>query len=93
MLTQPDGQVRWSDQAGVNVQVLGRIAETPLIVRDHDDGSAAFFSLNRDGRLSGMVTLGRGADISAGRRLMSRAVALNPAQLADPAFALRRLLS
>ncbi|WP_421731064.1 NAD(P)/FAD-dependent oxidoreductase [Brevundimonas sp.] len=83
----------WSDQAGVNVQVLGRIAETPLIVRDHDDGSAAFFSLNRDGRLSGMVTLGRGADISAGRRLMSRAVALDPAQLADPAFALRRLLS
>lgn len=83
----------WSDQAGVNIQVLGNVTDAPLIVRDHDDGSAAFFSLHPDGRLRGMVTVDRGADIAAGRRLMSRAVLLDPARLADPAFALRRLLS
>lgn len=83
----------WSDQAGVNLQVLGRIAEDALVVRDHEDGSSAFFSLDPQGRLQGLITIDRGADVSVGRRLLSRPTALDRSALADPAQPLRRMLS
>lgn len=83
----------WSDQAGVNLQVLGHLGDAPMVAREYGDGSCVYFALDAASRLRGMVAIDGGRDISTGRRLLARSAVVDHAALADPDVSLRTWLS
>lgn len=83
----------WSDQAGLNIQMLGHVLGYDLVERDYGDGSVSYLALDPDGRLAGLVAINAGQDISVARRLIARDVAVHRSTAGDATVPLRRLLS
>lgn len=82
----------WSDQHGVNIQILGLHSEQNRCVhRATGDGRDIYFQLDEQARLQHMVTFGDARAIKLGRRWMATARHLNPADLANPNFDLMSL--
>jgi len=82
----------WSDQYGVNIQILGmRPADGQCVRRVGEGGRDIYFYLDQQARLRQMVAFGDARAIKLGRRWIAADRALDPAALADPAFDLMTL--
>ncbi|QEM80352.1 NAD(P)/FAD-dependent oxidoreductase [Halomonas binhaiensis] len=81
----------WSDQHGVNIQILGvPSGETHCVVRKEAQGPV-FFYLDQDNRLVQMVAFDQPRAIKLGKRWMSAGRTLDPQSLEDPDFNLMQL--
>ena len=79
----------WSDQFGHDAQAIGRVipqAHEHLVHR----GDNAIFVVDGD-RLIGAAALDEQMIIRAATRIITRGIAVDPAQLADPDIPIRRL--
>jgi NADPH-dependent 2,4-dienoyl-CoA reductase/sulfur reductase-like enzyme len=85
----------WSDQHGINLQMVGMPAGQPRHVwrGDPSDGPGfTLFYLDDAGRLIGANAVDRPADIAAARRMIERGVIPDPDKLADPEVSMKKLL-
>jgi 3-phenylpropionate/trans-cinnamate dioxygenase ferredoxin reductase subunit len=85
----------WSDQHGINLQMVGMPAGQTRRVWRGDPGQGpgfTLFYLDDQGRLVGANAVDRPADIAAARRMIERGVAPDPTELADPDVSLKKLL-
>jgi 3-phenylpropionate/trans-cinnamate dioxygenase ferredoxin reductase subunit len=83
----------WSDQYEVTLQMLGHPdPEAERVLRGSMDERRFTVFYMRDGHVTAAVSLNRGKDISAARRMIQRRVAVDPKQLADVDVALKDLL-
>jgi 3-phenylpropionate/trans-cinnamate dioxygenase ferredoxin reductase subunit len=83
----------WSDQYGVNLQMLG-IPETfdGAIMRGRpEDGSFSLYYL-KDGRLDAMAAVDAVRDVAVSRRLLAMKTELDPAALADTSVEMKSLM-
>lgn len=81
----------WSDQHGINIQILGiPTGETHCVIRTESPGSV-FFYLDRDNRLVQMVAFDHPRAIKLGKRWLATERVLDPEALADPDFNLMQL--
>lgn len=79
----------WSDQFGHDVQVIGRVVprDDEQLIRRGDD---VVFVVDGE-ELIGAAALDDQQVIRAATRIMTRGIAVDPAQLANPAIPIRRL--
>lgn len=84
----------WSDQYGINLQMLGMpdSFENGLMRGDPAQGSFSIFYL-KDGRIGAMAAVGAGRDVSISRRLIAGNVEIDAERLVDTATPLKSLLS
>ena len=85
----------WSDQHGINLQMVGMPSGQPRHVwrGDPDQGPGfTLFYLDEGGRLVGANAVDRPGDIAAARRMIERGISPDPAKLADPDVSLKKLL-
>ncbi|MGE0119104.1 MAG: NAD(P)/FAD-dependent oxidoreductase [Dongiaceae bacterium] len=84
----------WSDQLGVNLQLLGAsLSFAHAVTRgDPTGGSFCVFYLE-DGRITGLSAVNAPKDVAVVRRLMASGDAVDARVLADPAVPLRSLLA
>ncbi|MBN3846055.1 FAD-dependent oxidoreductase [Paraburkholderia sp. Ac-20342] len=83
----------WSDQLGVNIQMLGHIPDAPVwVMRGTADGAHSLFAFDADGRVTGAIAFDAGRDISALRRVLAKNGRLDPIALADPKVSWRELM-
>lgn len=85
----------WSDQHGINLQMVGMPTGQPRRVWRGDPQAGpgfTLFYLDDAGRLVGANAVDRPGDIAAARRMIARGVNPDPAQLADPSVSLKKLL-
>ena len=85
----------WSDQYGINLQMVGLPAGRPQRVWRGDPARGpgfTLFYLDEAGRLVGANAVDRPADIAAARRMIERGVNPDPAKLADPDVSMKKLL-
>ncbi|NHC44991.1 NAD(P)/FAD-dependent oxidoreductase [Motilibacter aurantiacus] len=82
----------WTDRYGVHVEVAGLVPPeaAPVLRGDPASGSFAVFFLEA-GRLAAAVSVDRGPEARASRRLVDAAAAVEPATLADESVDLRKL--
>jgi len=83
----------WSDQLGVNLQLLGApLSFDHAVTRgDADSGSFTLFYLDGD-KIAGVNAVNTAKDIAVARRLMAGGRTVDPKALADTAVPLRSLL-
>ncbi|WDF71389.1 3-phenylpropionate/cinnamic acid dioxygenase ferredoxin--NAD(+) reductase subunit [Novosphingobium sp. KACC 22771] len=81
----------WTDQFGVNYQVAGRIAAEQWITRMGPDGRPRMVFGLSQGVLTGAVGVDAGADMRILRKLIAQGARVDPAVLADPDVALRKM--
>lgn len=81
----------WSDQHGVNIQILGVPGtQTRCVIRDETTGPV-FFYLDGEDRLVQMVAFDQPRAIKLGKRWLAAERVLDAGQLADPEFNLMQL--
>ena len=91
---EPDGAPWfWTDRHDRHVEAVGHLADAETTVRrgEFGDAKVAVFGLVGD-RLVAAAAVDDPTAIRAGRRLIDRAITVDPAELADPAVELRKLL-
>lgn len=82
----------WSDRHGVHVEVVGDMTAGAPALREVDGRPAMAFRLAADGRMLGAAAIDGGVSVRAARRIIDRRIVVDPAQLADPAVALKKLM-
>jgi 3-phenylpropionate/trans-cinnamate dioxygenase ferredoxin reductase subunit len=85
----------WSDQHGVNLQMLGLpVRPAQLVTRGDPEAGPGFtlFYLDSDGRLTGANAVDRPGDIAPARKMLESGVRPDPDALADPAVSMKKLL-
>jgi len=85
----------WSDQHGINLQMVGMPSGRPRRVWRGDPAQGpgfTLFYLDDAGRLVGANAVDRAADIAAARRMIERGVNPDPDKLADPEVSMKKLL-
>jgi 3-phenylpropionate/trans-cinnamate dioxygenase ferredoxin reductase subunit len=85
----------WSDQHGINLQMIGMPTGQPRHVWRGDPAAGpgfTLFYLDDAGRLVGANAVDRPADIAAARRMIERGVSPDPDKLADPEVSMKKLL-
>jgi 3-phenylpropionate/trans-cinnamate dioxygenase ferredoxin reductase subunit len=83
----------WSDQHGVNIQMLGvpKREDTVVLRGDPARDKVSFFFMS-DGKITGLVAVNTMRDVRVARKLMETAKAVAPALLADESKPLQDLL-
>ncbi|MEM5296641.1 3-phenylpropionate/cinnamic acid dioxygenase ferredoxin--NAD(+) reductase subunit [Burkholderia sp. JPY481] len=82
----------WTDQCGLNIQLVGEMAASDWVVRGALDAPpAVLFGLDAGGALTGAITVNQGRDMRSLRELVARHVVLAREVLADSAQSLRNL--
>lgn len=83
----------WSDQFGVNLQLLGmpEKLEGGVIRGSIQEGTFSIFYL-KDGRIDGVVSVNAVRDISASRRLMAERVRVEPTSLEDTTIPMKSFI-
>lgn len=81
----------WSDQHGVNIQILGVPSGELHCVKRHDAQGVVFFYLDDESRLVQMVAFDQPRAIKLGKRWLTAKRVLDAEQLADPDFNLMQL--
>ena len=93
---QPYAEVPWgwSDQFGVNLQLLGvpRSFEQAVTRGDPAGGTFTLFYLEGD-KIAGVNAVNAPKDIAVARRLMAANMRIDRKALGDPSVALRSLLA
>jgi len=83
----------WSDQGALKLQIAGlTTGYDETAIRGDPSGTSCAVFCFRDGRLLGVETVNRPADHMVARRLVGARVALSPAQAADEAIDLKKLI-
>lgn len=87
----------WSDQYDLTLQVAGLFdLEGEVFRRQAEEGTFIVFQLDADGKLKAGAGIGPGnsvsKDIKILEKLIERGAAVDPAELADPSFNIKRLL-
>ena len=85
----------WSDQHGINLQMVGMPTGQPRHVWRGDPAAGpgfTLFYLDDAGRLVGANAVDRPADVAAARRMIERGVSPDPDKLADPEVSMKKLL-
>ena len=82
----------WSDQFDLNLQLAGDFTSADEIVRRGEAAGPHALFYFRAGRLIGVAAFNQGRDVAVGQRLIARGLAVTPAQVADPASKLNRLV-
>ena len=93
---QPYAEVPWgwSDQLGVNLQLLGAPKSFEQAVTRGDAASGSFTQFYLEGdKIAGVNAVNAPKDIAVARRLMAANVAVDPQRICDPAVPLRSLLA
>jgi len=81
----------WSDQHGINIQILGMPpADAPTVIRDDGARHTCFYLIGD--RLAGVHACNDPIAIKVGKRLMSRDLPIDPDRLADISVPLKSLL-
>lgn len=89
----PSASWFWSDRHGLHVEAVGRLADATTTVVRGVIGAPSFSVFGiRDGLVVGAVAVDQPTVVRAARRLIDRAIGINPDQLADPGTDLRKLL-
>ena len=81
----------WSDQHGVNIQIVGRATDTPAVRRDGGQDRFSLFWLTGD-RLTAAIAVNQPMDIKIAKRLIAAGTWVDEDVLADPGANLRSLL-
>jgi 3-phenylpropionate/trans-cinnamate dioxygenase ferredoxin reductase subunit len=83
----------WTDQHGVNFQVLGLPAEAArTVVRPRSDASPfTCLHLSEDGTICGMTAANNPRDIRAGKTFVKQKLKADPALVADPAVPFQKI--
>lgn len=81
----------WSDQYGVNIQILGLPAAKGNTVMRTQPGSSLWFRLSEDGCLQQLVAFNDARSIKLAKRWMTSGRTLDATQLSDPDFSLMSL--
>lgn len=82
----------WSDQHGMNIQILGLHSQHNISVhRASADGRDIYFQLDKQSRLQHMVAFSDPRAIKLGRRWMATSRPLNASDLANPNYDLMTL--
>jgi len=82
----------WSDQHGMNIQILGlHSRDNTSVHRASSDGRDIYFQLDAQHRLQHMVAFGDARAIKLGRRWMAASRPLNASDLANPDYDLMTL--
>ncbi len=83
----------WSDQHGVNIQILGVPGrEDEIVVRGDPAADKVSYLFLRDGVVTGLVAVNTMREVRAARMLMQSGRRFDPAVLADGARSLQALL-
>jgi p-cumate 2,3-dioxygenase ferredoxin reductase component len=83
----------WTDQYDINLQVVGDPVTPDPILRGDPAGGRFSLIAQRDGRITGAVTVNTPRDMAALRRLVASMATIPRADLENPATDLRRLIS
>ncbi|MEM9208269.1 MAG: FAD-dependent oxidoreductase [Pseudomonadota bacterium] len=84
----------WSDQFGIKLQIAGLPSSTDAVVLRGDPESHSFSVLTvKEGRVTSANTVGAPRDFIAAKQLIAARVQVDSALLADPAVALKDLVS
>ena len=83
----------WSDQYGINLQMLGipDSFDDAVMRGSPDDGSFSLFYL-KEGRLSAMAAVNAVRDVVVSRRLLAMGTEVDRARLSDPDTELKTLM-
>lgn len=83
----------WSDQHGVNIQILGvpKLEDEVVVRGEPTEDKVSYFFL-RDGTVAGLVAVNTAREVRVTRKLMEMGKVLTAAQLADTSQALQSLL-
>ena len=91
-LPAPTASWFWTDRHGLHVEVVGDLTAGDLVLRG-ELGTPPFSAFSvREGMVVGAVAVDDPKAVRAARRLIDRAIPVDPAALADPSTDLRRLL-
>lgn len=85
----------WSDQYGINLQMVGMPSGQPRHVWRGDPAAGpgfTLFYLDGAGRLTAANAVDRPGDIAAARRMIERGLSPDPDKLADPEVSMKKLL-
>jgi len=83
----------WSDQHGVNIQILGIPAQDDeIVVRGEPARDSVSYYFLRDGKVAGLVAVNTMREVRTARKLMAEGKAVDRAVLGDPAKPLQSLL-
>lgn len=83
----------WTDQYDLNIQLCGRVDDRVVRIVRGDEFSDTFSAFYlRDGVIEGVLTVNRGKDMGAGKRLVEQRASPATAVLADESVPLRTLL-
>jgi len=83
----------WTDQYDLNIQVVGDLTDTEVVVRGAPDTGRFAVAGLRDGELVGAVAVNAAKDMAMFRRLVAARRKLAREDLASPAFDLRRAVA
>ncbi|MBW5800420.1 NAD(P)/FAD-dependent oxidoreductase [Halomonas elongata] len=81
----------WSDQHGVNIQILGVPGRQVRCVERRDAQGTVFFYLDGEQRLAQMVAFDQPRAIKLGKRWLAAGRVLDPEALGDPEYNLMQL--
>ncbi|MCC3267489.1 NAD(P)/FAD-dependent oxidoreductase [Arthrobacter gengyunqii] len=82
----------WSDRHGVHVEGVGSMAGGgTVVVRERNGVPVASFRLDVAGYMLGCAAVDGGLLVRAARRIIDRAILVDPAKLADPDVDLRKM--
>ena len=91
-LPAPTASWFWTDRHGLHVEVVGDLTAGDLVLRG-ELGTPPFSAFSvHEGMVVGAVAVDDPRAVRAARRLIDRAIPVDPAALADPSTDLRRLL-
>lgn len=82
----------WSDRYGLHVEAVGDMTAGEPVLREVDGRPVMAFRLGADGRMLGAAAIDGGVSVRAARRIIDRGIVVDPAQLADPSVALKKLM-
>ena len=82
----------WSDQHGVNIQIVGRTTDAPPVRRDGGDPDRFSLFWVTEDRLTAAIAVNQPMDIKIAKRLIAADTPVDAAVLADPGANLRSLL-
>lgn len=82
----------WSDQASLNLQVIGQVKDLKKIERKVDDKKSSFFYFNDQNELKGCLTLNNPKDMAVARRWVSTQQKIDLVKLADQKTSLKDCL-
>jgi NADPH-dependent 2,4-dienoyl-CoA reductase/sulfur reductase-like enzyme len=80
----------WSDQYDLKIQITGRIDTEQQVMRGNQDANKFMLLHLHDARVVGATGVNMSRDINYAQRLIEARVVIDAAQLADPAFNLKK---